>query len=118
MQRKHCCLVQVRRKGAKYIGVPSRPASSRDALRPREGNAKAVEESFQAKEEHEPSVLQSPWQAGYAVRMDGALVCGRTDGRLLPSSHHDLQHLSPSLAVCLWLYKAQQGRAVNGAQLL
>lgn len=54
---------------------------------------------------------QSPWQAGHGVRMDGALACRRTDGTLLPSSHHDLQYSPPSLAACLWLYKARQRRA-------
>lgn len=56
-------------------------------------------------------MLQSPRQAGHGVRMDGALECRRTDGTLLPSSHHDLQRSPPLLTACLWLYEAGQGRA-------
>lgn len=61
----------------------------------------------------EPSVLQWPRQAGHGARVDGALVCRRTDGTLLPSSHRDLQRSSPSLAACLRLYEAGWRRAAT-----
>lgn len=100
--------------GVRKAVSPGSPAGSRNTLRLREGKAKAVEDNLQAEEEHKPSVLQLPWQAGLGVWMDGALECRRTDGTLLPSSHRDLQRLPPLLAGCQWLYEAKRSSALVG----